>query len=529
MDINSTDLFELINEWAVALPNGHENTSEPSSDTFSKLGNEIKQRLSELNRPTLDSTRENSEYVDKVVVKKEEGAEKEVDLKPPFVFELKSDNTANDKAFECVYDFCTALETFCRSTSTSSQRLDIEKDWHKLLLACSSHNYERFMWIHLTFQSTLRLKLRWKQVVTRLMSKFDAPERRILVQELLSSFRYIPELATATTNSIYMVNSDFCRYADELGDNPVKIIDYYVDGMPPSIKQVIKSTMQYDEFSHFKYTLLDIQQRATVFTTTKEDKFIFYSKSAHLAISLEHEMVNNKDCEFHLLAEHATSNCPDYIIVKYPYMDFMPLVVDTTKNNNVTRSLPPPKSNVEKVTTNTVPNSHPTDAPMANIKSIVPEPKLSSVKENQQKSVSVQPAVNLPVDQTVAKVSTPEIHSTKFQISEQRPIASEALEITETIQDQGKKYPSKEISQTVPAQKTSVAQDRSKVSYQVQTTITTASQPHTTGTWLTQRKETSDNPPVPQAQDIADAMLKLQAQAQSQVHISSQVKSIQLT
>jgi hypothetical protein len=533
MDANSSDLFELINEWAVALPNCHENSSKPASDTFSKLGNEIKQRLNELNQPTLG----NCEYHDtdqgrNIVVKKEEGTEKEVDLKPPFVFELKSDSTASDQAFECVYDFCTALETFCQSTLASSLRLDIEKDWHKLLLACSSHNYERFMWIHLTFQSTLRLKLRWKQVVTRLMFKFDTPKRRILVEELLSSFRYIPELGTLTTNSIHMVNSDFCRYADEFGDDPAKIINYYVNGMPASIKQVIKSTMQYDEASHFKYTLLDIQQRATVFAMIKEDKFIFYSKSAHLAISLEHEKVNNKDCEFHLLAEHSTSNCPDYVIVKYPYMDFMPLVVTAAMNGNdvtMKSSSSPPKSNAEEVTANTVANSHPVDE----TKSIVLEPShypfpSTSSEDNQQKPVSMQSIASLPVN--------PTLNVQRSQSSVQTPIMTEAPQITERVnQDQVQQAPLKEASleimQTITTQKTS----ESQVTHHAQSTLT-ALQLHTTDTPLIQKTGASGNPPLPHAHDIADAMLRIQAlaeaqsEAQSQVHTSfSQAKAAELT
>lgn len=523
MDTNNTDLFELINEWATALPNGHENASKPSSDTFNKLGNDIKQRLNESKQPS--STLENSTYDDtEVVVKKEESVEKVMDHKPPFVFELKSDSSASDQAFECVYDFCMALEAFCRSTSVSSHRLDIEKDWHKLLLTCSSHNYDRFMWIHLTFQSTLRLKLRWKQVVTRLMSKFDVPERRILVEELLSSFRYFPELATIATNSIHMVNSDFRRYADELGDDPAKIINYYVNGMPLSIKQVIESTMQYDETKHFKYTLLDIQQRATVFITTKEDRFIFYSKSAHLAISLEIEKGNSNDCEFHLLAEHSTSNCPDYVIVRYPYMDFTPLIVAASVINDVEMgtSSSSPKLTPKEIPTSTVANSYPVNTPMTEINSITPHGLPSTVEgEDEQMCESGQLTASLPINQTENYIAAKSLKATEGE--EQRQ-----------MQQPPPKGESMELTQTIPAQKTFVSKDQSPVTDQIKTTVA-ALQLHTTET---HQMEPSGNPPLPHAQDIANAMLRIQAKAQAQmqeqerlqVHTSvPQVKTTQPT
>ncbi|KAI7897473.1 uncharacterized protein BX663DRAFT_409803, partial [Cokeromyces recurvatus] len=121
----------------------------------------------------------------------------EKDFNPPFMFELKCDNTSvssnnNMSPFECVYDFCSSLENFCKSKAAINNRWDIEKDWHKLLLACSSHNYERFMWIHLTFQADKNVKLGWKQVVRRLMTRFDDPQRIISLRSILTNFRYQP-------------------------------------------------------------------------------------------------------------------------------------------------------------------------------------------------------------------------------------------------------------------------------------------------------------------------------------------------
>ncbi|KAI9487760.1 MAG: hypothetical protein EXX96DRAFT_460488, partial [Benjaminiella poitrasii] len=117
------------------------------------------------------------------------------DFNPPFIFELKCDNTNiscnnNMSPFDCVYDFCLCLENFCKTKSTANHRWDIERDWHKLLLACSSHNYERFMWIHLTFQAEKNIQLCWKQVIRRLMSKFDDPQRSISLRSILAHFRY---------------------------------------------------------------------------------------------------------------------------------------------------------------------------------------------------------------------------------------------------------------------------------------------------------------------------------------------------
>ncbi|KAI8640542.1 hypothetical protein BD408DRAFT_347684, partial [Parasitella parasitica] len=131
---------------------------------------------------------------------------KKAELKPNFLFELKGDNTnastkENISPFECVYDFCLALEKFCKSKSTPENELDIDKDWKKLLFTCSSHNSERIMWIHLTFQTSNKLKLAWKQVVRRLMANFDDPKRSLSLELTLSKFKFLPEV-----ESIYTAN-----------------------------------------------------------------------------------------------------------------------------------------------------------------------------------------------------------------------------------------------------------------------------------------------------------------------------------
>ncbi|KAF1799116.1 hypothetical protein FB192DRAFT_1257408, partial [Mucor lusitanicus] len=128
------------------------------------------------------------------------------DLKPNFLFELKRDDTNKSteqqlSPFECVYDFCLALEKFCKSKSTAENRLDIDEDWKKLLFTCCSHNPERVMWIHLTFQTSTKMKLTWKQVVRRLMANFDDPKRILSLETALSKFNFMPEL-----ESIYAAN-----------------------------------------------------------------------------------------------------------------------------------------------------------------------------------------------------------------------------------------------------------------------------------------------------------------------------------
>ncbi|CAO3634828.1 unnamed protein product [Mucor hiemalis] len=244
---------------------------------------------------------------------KDSKKEPETDFKPTFVFQLSSDDVINpDKPqFVCVYDFCTELSKYCE---TSVKQLDVNKDWLKLLLACSSHNYERFMWIHLTFQASNNLKLTWNQVRKRLQSKFDDPSRRTKLVQELETTRFIPEI-----QSIIVHNQKFTRIADEL---EYDTRNYYVNSLPEKIQIVLRSTMTYDESKNFYCNLQDIQQRAVVFTNADEGKFVFYSKVAHVALSLDHEKVNKSDCEFHLLAQHSTLECPDYTIVKYPYMDF---------------------------------------------------------------------------------------------------------------------------------------------------------------------------------------------------------------
>jgi hypothetical protein len=157
------------------------------------------------------------------------------------------------------------------------------------------------------------------------MANFDDPKRNISLESTLSKFRFLPEL-----ESIYAANSAFARYADELGDDTKRITELYLNGMPPTIKEVLQSTIAYDESTHFRFSLLDVQQRAAVFLTANEGDLIFYAKSAHLAIALEYEKVDTKNCEFHLLADHSTIECPDYAVLRFPYMDFTLLTSTST-------------------------------------------------------------------------------------------------------------------------------------------------------------------------------------------------------
>lgn len=305
---NRQDLFGLLSKWSSLLPSDGEQ-SPSSLENLNNVGKEIHQLCAQTERNGLHTLMVLPE------VKKE--AIPETDFKPSFVFQLTTDDLINPQQaqFDCVFDFCEKLADYCKTSTT--KHLNIEKDWLKLLLACSSNNYERFMWIHLTFQSTNNLKLDWQQVKKRLMCKFDHPSRPAIVLNLVSSFKYLPEIET-----IELANERFSKLAAEA---QIDVTDAYLLGLPSHIKDVISSTMAFDATTSFHCGLKDVQQRATIFLTANEGDFIFYSKTAHVALRLEHEKVNKKDCEFHLLAEHSTSTCPDYVIVKYPYMEFTSL------------------------------------------------------------------------------------------------------------------------------------------------------------------------------------------------------------
>ncbi|KAG2236641.1 hypothetical protein INT48_000196 [Thamnidium elegans] len=305
MPTDKTELFTLLEKWVDLLPSsGDQNLN--SIETLKKVGLEIQHLCAEVENA--------AQYISSPVPIKKEP---EADFKPSFIFQLATDQPMNTTLpqFACVFDFCTKLTEYCETLTT--KQLNIETDWLKLLLACSSHNYDRFMWIHLTFQSANNLKLDWSQVRRRLMSKFDDPSRQTIVFNQIANFKYIPEIET-----IEMANERFTRLTEEA---QIDGINYYVNVFPLPVKEVLISTIDYDASTNFHCDLKDVMQRATVFLSATDDDFTFYSKSAHLAVRLEHEKVNQKDCEFHLLAEHSTSSCPDYIIVKYPYMEFTPL------------------------------------------------------------------------------------------------------------------------------------------------------------------------------------------------------------
>jgi hypothetical protein len=309
-ETNKPDLFSLLAQWASHLPKeGVVNSAHLTNLT--KVGQDIQQLCSQIEQQNMTSP----------TAQQQKQSEPSKDLKPSFIFQLTCDQTVNKDLtqFECVHDFCQKLQDYCEQNAS---HLNIEHDWLKLLLACSPHNYERFMWIHFTFQrtsgcSSTTSQLKWPQVKRRLMSKFDHPKRRIQIQSQIANFKYIPEIEPIT-----VANKKFKRLADEI---QINVNDQYIRGLPIGIQDVLLSTIAFDESKSFYIALDDIQQRATVFINAKEGDFCFYSKSAHIALSLEHEKVNKKDCEFHMLADHSTSSCPDYVIVKYPYMAFTTL------------------------------------------------------------------------------------------------------------------------------------------------------------------------------------------------------------
>lgn len=183
------------------------------------------------------------------------------------MFQLEHDTTINPQLpkFKCVFDFCQALEEHCES---NNQHLNIEENWLKLILATSPHNYDRFMWIHTTFQTSKNLTLDWSQVKKRLMCKYDDPSRHILVQEEIANFKYIPKV-----ESIQEANTRFNPLAQEA---QVSVVEPYIQGLPASIKEVLVFTIAYDNTTNFKYDLKDVQQRAVVFCNAKEGDFIFY-------------------------------------------------------------------------------------------------------------------------------------------------------------------------------------------------------------------------------------------------------------
>ncbi|GAA5814488.1 hypothetical protein MFLAVUS_007985 [Mucor flavus] len=316
MQSDKAELFTLLEKWAKLLPSSGDQNPD-TLETLKKVGLEIQHLCSEV---------EDAQHTSSPVPVKKEP---EADFKPSFIFQLATDQPINPALphFSCVFDFCNKLTEYCETLTT--RQLNIETDWLKLLLACSSHNYDRFMWIHLTFQSANNLKLDWRQVRRRLMSKFDDPSRRTIVFNQIADFKYIPEIET-----IEIVNKRFTRLIEEA---QIDGISYYVNVFDSPVKEVLISTIDYDASTNFHCDLKDVMQRATVFLNATDDDFTFYSKSAHLAIRLEHEKVNQKDCDFHLLAEHSTASCPDYTIVKYPYMEFTPLAF-----KRLTAPPPPP-------------------------------------------------------------------------------------------------------------------------------------------------------------------------------------------
>lgn len=340
-------IFDLLNQWSTNLPKNTNEFAESSISTLSQIGNEFKQRYTDLNQtsaspsPKLQHSRPSDKPQEKKKGKNtetESNAEKSTEnnmivvrtgentndfFKPPFAFDLRTDNedeTKTKQTFNCVYDFCLCLEQYCQS-----ENLDIEKAWFKLLTACTTHNYDRYMWIHSTFQHADKYGIGWKQAVRRLMFKYDDPHRTMILESKMDSLRYL--LSVNPGQHIYSVNQDFTRCAEELELDDCMAVGVYLEGLPENIREVIRTTMDFDDSTRFRYKLSDIQQRAAIFISADPGSYIFYSKSAHFVTSLEVEKVSTVSCEFHIIGDHTTTSCPDYTIIKYPCMDFMDSII----------------------------------------------------------------------------------------------------------------------------------------------------------------------------------------------------------
>lgn len=277
---------------------------------------------------------------------------------PTFIFETRLDGTQVSpephKPFLCVYEFCVALEMFCKS-----KKMDIEKHWDRLLLKTSAHNADRFMWIHMNLITQPTVRLSWEQVVQRLMLKYDDPRRTQSVKRALQSFYFDP---VKNTESIEIANRRFVAYVLETHCDPSEAIGLYVNGMPESCRQLLRLTMSYDKHTGFNYCLKDIVQRSSIFVTAKDDDYVFYSKTARIAVSLPMEKVNSKMCEFHILPTHTTADCPDYSILKYPYLD--PMAVENEFSKLITQNKDEPvlkHNNTSKTQPSYIPDSLPNE------------------------------------------------------------------------------------------------------------------------------------------------------------------------
>ncbi|CEI86560.1 hypothetical protein RMCBS344292_00997 [Rhizopus microsporus] len=268
---------------------------------------------------------------------------------PTFIFETKYDNThfspEPHKPFLCVYEFCVALEVFCKS-----KNIDIEKHWAKLLLKTTAHNYERFMWIHLHLINQPKLKLSWQQVVQRLMLKYDDPRRTQAVKRALNMFTFNPNIKP---ESIDAANRRFTAYVHETHCDPSEAIRLYLKGMPTLCRELLELTMAYDRHTGFNYCLNDIVQRASVFINAKSDDFIFYSKTVRIAVSLPLDKVQSNLCEFHITSSHTTAECPDYTILKYPYLSSMSVENEFCKIYQQVKALEPIKDQANMTTNKT--------------------------------------------------------------------------------------------------------------------------------------------------------------------------------
>ncbi|CAO3690030.1 unnamed protein product [Rhizopus stolonifer] len=207
---------------------------------------------------------------------------------------------------------------FCKS-----RKLDIEKHWDRMLLKTSAHNSDRFMWIHVNLINLPAARLTWEQIVQRLMLKYDDPKRTQSVKRALSSFSFDPN---KSSESIESANRRFVAYVLETHCDTSMAIPLYVNGMPEMCKKLLNLTMAYDRNSGFNYCVKDIVQRSSTFIHSKNDDYVFYSKTARIAVTLPMEKVYSKICEFHLSTDHSTATCPDYSVLKYPYID--PMAID---------------------------------------------------------------------------------------------------------------------------------------------------------------------------------------------------------
>ncbi|KAG1113428.1 hypothetical protein G6F42_014466 [Rhizopus arrhizus] len=106
---NPTEIFKLFDKWAELLPKEGEQLQSGAS--FSRIGSEIKQQVSSMENQKVNNN--NSDASTDSVVQETKAVKREVvsapkeNMKPNFLFELKSDDTNKSteqqlSPFECL-------------------------------------------------------------------------------------------------------------------------------------------------------------------------------------------------------------------------------------------------------------------------------------------------------------------------------------------------------------------------------------------------------------------------------------------